>query len=421
MNAQESNTTVSATEALASIPHLSTRQHTRVEEIYRHLHAHPELSMQEHNTAEFIEAELDELGVEHFRCGGTGVVGVIRNGAGPVVAFRADTDALPLQEDTGCEYASTAVGTLPDGTQVPVMHGCGHDTHMACLLGTVAVLMKSMDRWAGTLVVIFQPGEETAAGARAMLDDGLWDKAPHPEVVFGQHVMPAETGTVGYTVGDAMAMSDSWHVTVHGQGGHGSQPQDTIDPIVLGAFMITRIQSVVSREVDPRKAAVVTVGMFRGGLKENVIPASAEFTINVRSFDPQTRDTVLASLRRIIQTEAAASAAPDPTIRVLSHFPRTFNDPDATHDVVAALEAELGQQRVTQMPALMGSEDFGALAAALEVPAVFWTFGAHDSTVLDGEGPVPMNHSPYFAPVLEPTLSTGVRAATAAILSRMGV
>lgn len=405
----------------AVIPQMTAQQQAQVHDIYKHLHAHPELSMQEHRTAEYIESALEDMGVQHFRCGGTGVVGILRHGEGPVVAFRADTDALPLREDTGVTYASTAVGSLEDGTEVPVMHACGHDSHVASLLGALDVLLASPDAWSGTLVVIFQPGEETAAGARAMLDDGLWDKAPHPEVVFGQHVMPAEAGTVGYTVGDAMAMSDSWHVTVHGQGGHGSQPQDSIDPIVLGAFMITRIQSVVSREVDPRDAAVVTVGMFRGGLKENVIPASAEFTINVRSFDPQTRDTVLASLRRIIQAEAAASAAPEPTIRVLSHFPRTFNDPDATRDVVAALEAELGQQRVTPMPALMGSEDFGALAAALHVPAVFWTFGAHDSTVIDGEGPVPMNHSPYFAPVLEPTLSTGVRAATAAILSRMGV
>ncbi|WP_426118277.1 amidohydrolase [Kocuria sp. LHG3120] len=388
--------------------------------LYRHLHANPELSMQEHATAELIEDRLATLGIENFRCGGTGVVGVLRNGEGPTVAFRADTDGLPLAEDTGLDYASTATGRLEDDTTVPVMHGCGHDTHVAVLLTVAELLAGAREAWAGTVVLIFQPGEETGAGAKAMLADGLWDKAPAPEVVYGQHVMPALAGTVRYTVGDALTMADSWRVTVHGKGSHASQPQDATDPIVLGAHMITRIQTIVSREIDARRAAVVTVATFHGGLKENIIPASAEFTLNVRTLDPATRDHVLTALRRIISAEAAASGAPEPGIKVLSTFPRTYNDPEATTALVERFRQVLGEDNVVEVEPVTASEDFGALGAAIGVPSVFWMFGGHDVTTMDAEGPVPVNHSPFFAPAMEPTLSTGVQAALTAILSRVG-
>ena len=400
-------------------PRLTEELREQMHRLYRRLHASPELSMQEHATAELIEQELTDLGVEHFRCGGTGVVGVLRNGDGPVVAFRADTDGLPLAEDTGLDYASTATGHLEDGTAVPVMHGCGHDTHVAVLLTTAQLLVGAREAWSGTVVLVFQPGEETAAGAKAMLADGLWEKAPVPEVVFGQHVMPQLAGTIHYSTGDAMALADSWKVTLHGQGAHASQPQDATDPIVLGAHMITRIQTVVSREIDPRQAAVVTVATFHGGLKENIIPAAAEFTLNVRTLDPVVRERVLAALRRIISAEAAASGAPEPTVEVLSSFPRNYNDPDATAAVVEHLRRALGEQNVGEIEPLMGSEDFGALGAAIGVPSVFWFFGGHDAATLDGPGPVPVNHSPFFAPVMEPTLSTGVQAALTALLSRL--
>ncbi|MEX5256573.1 amidohydrolase [Kocuria arenosa] len=392
----------------------------RMHELYRHLHAHPELSMQEHATATLIEQRLTALGIENFRCGGTGVVGVLRNGDGPTVAFRADTDGLPLAEDTGLDYASTATGRLEDGTQVPVMHGCGHDTHVAVLLTAAELLTGAREAWAGTVVLVFQPGEETAAGAKAMLEDGLWGKAPVPDVVYGQHVMPGRAGTISYASGDTMAMADSWKVTLHGKGSHASQPQDSTDPIVLGAHIITRLQTIVSREIDPRRPAVVTVGTFHGGLKENIIPASAEFTLNVRTFDPAVRDHVLAALRRIISAEAAASGAPEPTVEVLSTFPRNYNDPDATAALVERFRQVLGEDSVAEIEPLMGSEDFGALGAAIGVPTVFWMFGGHDAAALDGEGPVPMNHSPFFAPAIEPTLSTGVQAALTAILSCLG-
>ncbi|ALU39221.1 amidohydrolase [Kocuria flava] len=403
-----------------TVPQPSEELTERMHELYRHLHAHPELSMQEHATAELIERELDALGVEHFRCGGTGVVGVLRNGQGPVVAFRADTDGLPLAEDTGLDYASTATGRLEDGTEVPVMHGCGHDTHVAVLLTAARLLAGAREAWSGTLVLVFQPGEETAAGAQAMLADGLWERAPRPEVVLGQHVMPQLAGTIHCSVGDAMAMADSWRVTVHGKGAHASQPQDATDPIVLGAHIITRLQTVVAREVDPRRSAVVTVGTFHGGLKENIIPARAEFTLNVRTLDPEVREHVLGALRRIISAEAAASGAPEPTVEVLSTFPRNYNDPAATTELLEHFRRELGEERVVQVDPLMGSEDFGALGAAIGVPSVFWMFGGHDAATLAGEGPVPVNHSPFFAPAVEPTLSTGVRAAVVAILARLG-
>lgn len=404
----------------ATIPALSNHLREDMHSFYKHLHAHPELSMQEHATADLLQQRLEAAGAETFRCGGTGVVGILRNGEGPTVAFRADTDALPLREDTGLDYASTVTGQLDDGTEVPVMHGCGHDTHMAVLMAAVNQLAEQPETWSGTLVVIFQPAEETAAGAEAMVADGLWDRAPIPEVVYGQHVMPSLAGTINYTVGDAMALADSWRVTVHGRGAHASQPQDSTDPVLLGANMITRIQGIVSREIDPRQAAVVTVATFQAGLKENIIPASAEFTLNVRTLNPQTREQVLSALRRIIHGEAITSGAPEPTIEEISSFPRNYNAPEQTASVVEAFKSALGDENVTEIPPLMGSEDFGALGAAIGVPSVFWMFGGFDQATIEGEDGAPSNHSPHFAPVVEPTLSTGVTAALAAILSRLG-
>ncbi|GAB3520143.1 amidohydrolase [Arthrobacter monumenti] len=399
---------------------LNGAQTQKMHDLYRQLHANPELSMQEHRTAEIVTERLDALGVETFSCGGTGVVGVLRNGDGPVVAFRADTDGLPIKEDTGLEYASAATGSLPDGTDVPVMHGCGHDTHVTAALTTAELLADARGNWSGTVVFIFQPGEETAAGAKAMVDDGLWEKAPRPEVVFGQHVMPEVAGSVHVRSGSAMSMADSWKVSVYGRGGHGSQPQDTVDPIVLGAHMVVRIQSIVAREVDPRESAVVTIGTFHAGLKENIIPASAEFTLNVRTFSQDVRDKVLHSLRRIISSEAEASGAPEPAIEEISRFPACWNDPEASAGLLTEFRQALGEDNVVEGRPQMGSEDFGSLAEAIGVPSVYWFFGGHPPELLESGDTVPMNHSPQFAPLMEPTLSTGVRAATTAILSRVG-
>ena len=311
-------------------------------ELYRHLHAHPELSMQETHTAAFILEKLNHLGLDAFMCGGTGVVGVLRNGDGPVIGYRADTDGLPMLEDTGLDYASTTTGALADGTAVPVMHGCGHDTHITVGLTAAQLLTENLDAWSGTVVFIFQPGEETGEGAEAMVEDGLWDKAPKPEIIYGQHVWPGLAGTLSISKGTAMAMADSWKITVQGKQAHGSQPEQSIDPIVLGAHMVVRLQTVVSREVHPMKSAVVTVGTFHAGLTENIIPATAEFPVNVRTFDPEVRDKVLLALRRIIGAEAAASGAPEPVIEEITSFPQCYNDPDATTDLMAALGGVLG-------------------------------------------------------------------------------
>ena len=399
---------------------LSDAHTTAMHELYRHLHAHPELSMQETHPAAFILEKLTHLGLDAFMCGGTGVVGILRNGDGPVIGYRADTDGLPMQEDTGLDYASTTKGVLADGTEVPVMHGCGHDTHITVALTAVQLLTENRDAWAGTVVFIFQPGEEIGAGAKAMVEDGLWDKAPKPSIIYGQHVWPGLAGTVNISKGTAMAMADSWKVTVHGKQAHGSQPEQSIDPIVLGAHMVVRIQTIVAREVHPMKSAVVTIGTFHGGLKENIIPASAEFTLNVRTFDPEVRELVLGSLRRIIAAEADASGAPAPDITELSSFPQCYNDPSSTADLMAVLGGVLGEEAVIESPPVMGSEDFGLLAEAIGVPSVYWFFGGHPQDKRDGDTPPPGNHSPFFAPQIEPTLTTGVRAAMTALLSKVG-
>jgi amidohydrolase len=395
---------------------LTEADHQDMLALYRHLHAHPELSMQEHRTAAFLQERLHELGIENFRCSGTGVVGIMRNGNGPVVAFRADIDGLPIEEATGLPHASTTRGTLPDGTEVPVMHGCGHDTHATALLTAAKLLGRARDRWRGTLVLVFQPGEETAAGARAMLQDGLWDRAPRPEVVFGQHVMPGRSGTVTLTSGTAMAMADALKVTAYGRQSHGSQPHTSIDPIVLGAHMITRLQTIVSRELDPTSAAVLTVGTFHAGLKENIIPDTAEFTLNIRAFDNDVRHHVLEAVHRIITAEARASDAPEPRIDKLYDFPHCYNDPQTAARLRQALVRELGEEAVCDAPPLMGSEDFGHLAEAIGVPSVYWFFGGFSPE----RKATPTNHSPLFAPDEEPTLSTGTRAAVAAVLSHLG-
>jgi len=391
-----------------------------LDDLYRRLHAGPELSMQEHKTASLIADRMESLGFETFSCGGTGVVAVLRNGDGPVVGFRADIDGLPVAEETGVDYASTARGLLRDGTEVPVMHACGHDMHITCAVGAATVLAQTREVWSGTVVMIFQPAEETSEGAAAMVSDGLWDRAPEPEVIFGQHVWSGRAGQVEVSTGPAMAMADSWRVTVHGRGGHGSRPEQTIDPVVLAAHMVVRIQSVVSREIDPLQSAVVTVASFHAGLKENIIPAEAEFTVNVRSLDPQVREHLLAALRRVITAEAVASAAPEPEIEELYTFPLLYNDPVATEQLKRSLAAVLGEDQVVGSDPRMGSEDFGHLAAPLGVPNVYWFFGGMPDAVVNGDDPVPSNHSPLFAPVIEPTLTTGVAAALTAIMSRVG-
>lgn len=389
-------------------------------EQYRTFHRHPELSMDEHQTAARIEDVLRACGLSPFRCAGTGVVAVIANGPGPVVAFRADTDGLPIAEDTGLDYASMATAASPDGEVVPVMHGCGHDTHITVALQMARLLTAHRDAWHGTVVMLFQPGEEIVAGARGMVDDGLWQKVPRPEAVYGQHVWPSVAGGVELSVGTAMSMGCSLRVTVHGRQAHGSQPENSIDALLLGAYMVTRLQSVVSREIAATRMGVVTVGTFHSGLKDNIIPATAQLGMTVRAFEPEVLGTLVAAIGRVVRGEAAASGAPAPEIERVYDIPRCFNDEDETRAVVDRLRAELGDDQVVVRPPVTGSEDFGVFADSLGVPGVFWFFGAFTQDRLDA-GDVPGNHSPFFAPDdPDTTLRTGVRAGLAALWGRIG-
>ncbi|MCD0451710.1 amidohydrolase [Actinocorallia sp. API 0066] len=398
-------------------------------ELYRDLHRHPELSFQEHRTAAVLAAELRKTSAEVTEgVGGTGVVAVLANGDGPVVMLRADIDALPMEEKTGLPYASTATGTDPEGVTGPVMHACGHDMHAVCLLGAVVLLDELRSSWSGTVVAVFQPAEEVAAGARAMLDDGLLDRFPRPSVVLGQHVGPLPAGMVGHRSGPVMAALDALRVRLFGRGGHGSRPENTVDPIVMAASTVLRLQGIVAREVAAAEAAVVTVGSLRAGTKDNIIPDHADLGISVRTFTPQVRERVLAAVTRIVNGEAAVSGAERvPEISREHGTPVLVSDPAATDRTVAAFAGHFGSDALLPMPQLTGSEDVGYLGAAAGVPTVFWFWGGLDrDTVLTAfaegrfERDIPGNHSSLFAPVVEPTLRTGVEALTVAALTWLG-
>jgi amidohydrolase len=387
-------------------------------EFYRDLHQHPELSLQEHRTASRVAAGLRSVGVEVTEgVGGTGVVGVLRNGAGPVVLLRADFDALPVEEKTGLPYASTARAVDGDGHEVPVMHACGHDMHATCLLGAVTLLGQTTGEWSGTVVAVFQPAEELARGAQDMVDDGLFERFPRPHVVLAQHVGPVPAGMIAHGSGPIMSAMDGASVVLHGRGGHGSSPEATVDPVLMAAHVVIRLQSIVSREVAPSETAVVTVGRLQAGTKDNIIPDTAELGISIRTYTPQTRTLVRAAIERIVNAEAAAAGAPKaPEVQWLHATPVLVSDPDATARTVAAFSAAFGEDRLLPITQVNASEDVGVLGEAAGVPTVFWFWGGIDvestlAAMRDGLlAGVPTNHSPEFAPVIEPTLSTGVQA-----------
>ncbi|SEH02112.1 hippurate hydrolase [Nonomuraea solani] len=394
--------------------------------LYRDLHRHPELSFQEERTAGVAADRLRAAGFEvRTGVGGTGVVGVLRNGDGPAVVLRADMDALPVAEATGLPYASTATAPDAEGRQIPVMHACGHDMHVTCLAGAARALADGRDRWRGTLVALFQPAEEVAGGARAMVDDGLLDLIGRPDVVLGQHIFPWPAGTVLISPGEVLAAADSLEIRLYGRGGHGSQPERTVDPVVMAAATVMRLQTVVSREVSPFERAVLTVAQIHAGHKENVIADEASITVNLRSFSPEVRRRLLDGVERVVRAEAEASGAPrPPELRPLNAFPLTVNDPDATARVRQALTSRLGAGRVGDMAPFMGSEDFGVIGDAAGAPSVFWGLGCADPETYERaerEGrlteDVPGNHSPAFAPVIAPTLRTGVETLVTAALA----
>jgi amidohydrolase len=389
-----------------------------LESVYKDIHSHPELSMQENRTA--------GIAADHLRAGAfevttgvgkTGVVGLLRNGDGPTIMLRADMDALPVKEATGLPYASSITAADSDGKTVPVMHACGHDMHVAWLIGAATLFARTRDAWRGALMPVFQPAEETAQGAQAMIDDGLFKRFPKPDVVLGQHVMVGLSGVLSSRAGVITSAGDSLQIRMFGRGAHGSMPQASIDPVVMAAATVLRLQTVVSREIAPTEAAVVTVGSLQAGTKENVIPDEAIIKLNIRTFDEGVRKRVLAAIERIVNAEAEASGAPKkPEITSLDRYALVKNDPDAVRRVGDAFRRYFPAERVQETEPTSASEDFGSFGAEWGTSSVFWFVGGTDPGMYakaqkEGKiGEIPTNHNPRFAPVIHPTLETGVEA-----------
>jgi amidohydrolase len=399
-----------------------------LETIYKDIHSHPELSMQEQRTASVAADHLRTAGYEVTTgVGKTGVVGVLRNGEGPTVMLRADMDALPVQEATGLPYASKVKATDSAGKSVPVMHACGHDMHVTWLIGAATLFSKSREAWKGTLMAVFQPAEETAQGSHAMIDDGLFKRFPKPNVILGQHVMSMPAGVIGGRIGVTTSAADSLQIKLFGRGAHGSMPEASVDPGVKAAATVLRLHGIVSREVPPTESAVITIGVLQAGTKENVIPDEAIIKLNVRTFDEGVRKLVLAAITRIANAEAEASGAPrKPEITPLDQYSLTTNDPEATRRVRDALRAHFPAESVQETKPTMASEDFGSFGAEWHVPSVFWFVGGVDRDVYakakkNGTiGALPTNHSPYFAPVIHPTIGTGVETLVVTALAWLG-
>ena len=389
-----------------------------LESVYKDLHSHPELSMQETRTAAIAADRLRDAGYEVTTgVGKTGVVGLLRNGTGPTVMLRADMDALPVEEATGLEYASKVTGKDGGGKSVPVMHACGHDMHVTWLIGAATLLAKSRDAWQGTVIALFQPAEELGTGAQAMIDDGLFQRFPKPDVILGQHVMSMPAGIIAGRSGVTTSAADSLQIRLFGRGAHGSMPEASVDPVVMAAATVLRLQTIVSREVGANEAAVVTIGVLQAGTKENVIPDEALIKLNVRTFDEGVRKRVLAAIERIVNAEAEASGAPKkPEITPLDRYSLVTNDPVATKRVEEAFRSHFSDQRVQETKPTTASEDFGSFGAEWGVPSVFWFVGGIDADLYarakkEGKlGEIPTNHNPRFAPVIHPTLETGVEA-----------
>lgn len=402
---------------------------------YKHLHENPELSTQEKESSAIVAGELRKLGYEvtdHFGVyeqpglTGYGVVGVLRNGPGPTVYVRTDMDALPIVENTGLPYASHVKVKRPDGAEVGVMHACGHDIHMSVFIGTARMLAQLKSQWSGTLVLIGQPAEETVGGAHAMLRAGLFTKFPKPDYVLALHDgsdLPA--GQVGWHEGTILSGADSVDITVRGKGGHGAAPQASKDPIVIASEIVVALQTIVSREMDPQLPTVVTVGSFHAGTKHNIIPDDAHLQLSVRTMNPQQREKVLTSITRIANGIASAAGVPTeraPIVEVGSdHVPATINDSALTRRIAAALERSLGKENVLPTPPAMASEDFSLYALEDPKPPIcMFHLGAADPVKFKEAKEkgmrLPGPHSSEFAPVPEPTIRTGVRAMTSAVL-----
>ena len=398
---------------------------TPYEDLYKHFHAHPELSKLEKATSETAAAHLARLNAYeiHTHIGGYGFAGVLRNGPGKTVLLRADMDALPVKELTSLPYASTVTMNDTNGVEKPVMHACGHDMHITCLLAAAETMASVREEWSGTLIVLFQPNEERGEGAQAMVDDGLYSKIPVPDYVFGQHVMRMRAGNVGSRPGTIMAAADSLKITLYGRGGHGSLPHQTVDPVLLAANVVTRLQTIVSREIDPSDMAVVTVGSLHAGQAENVIPETAELGVDIRSISLETRDQILSAIKRIVEAECMASGSPKPPLFTPTRrFPPTIND----ETVTAGLAASFGEHFEDfdgNTPRSNVSEDFSILGTSQGRPCSFWFLGGIDPDLWDKAQSngrleeIAGNHSALFAPAIQPTMKTGMDALCIAALT----
>ncbi len=402
--------------------------YARLEALYKHLHANPELSLQEVQSAARMARELKEAGFEVTeKVGGNGVVGVLKNGKGPTVLVRCDMDALPVVEQTGLPYASKARARDKNGNDVGVMHACGHDMHMTCWVGAARALAALKDRWQGTLVFIAQPAEEIGTGARRMIEDGLFKRFPKPEYCLALHCTQERPhGHVQYTEGLALANVDSVDILVKGKGGHGAQPHTTVDPVVLAARIVLDLQTIVSREVKPTDPAVVTVGSIHGGSKHNIIPNEVKLQLTVRTTKDDVRKHVLEAIERIAKAAAQAARAPEPVVKVDpgEFTPALYNEPGLTRKTVALFKEVLGEDKVHERPPIMGGEDFSRYGKE-GVPIFLYFLGTQPPERVaeaekPGARPLPSLHSDQFYPVPEPTIKTGVLTLSMAVLNLAG-
>lgn len=408
------------------------------EELYKHFHRHPEISTLETKTSARIVEEVQQLDKKydaHFDIkhpvGRTGLIAIHRNGPGSTILLRADIDGLPIKEKTGLSYASTdtQTDTHLDNQVKPTMHACGHDAHITCMLAAMDTLTSARALWSGTIVYLFQPAEERGCGARLMLDDGLYTKhgCPKPVVCLGQHVFPFRAGTVHTRAGPAMSAADSFKITIHGKGGHGSMPHFCVDPVVIAAGIVMKLQTLVSREVPPDETAVVTVGSLQAGQTVNVIADEATLLVNIRSVSTKWRQVLLDGMKRIVRAECEAGRCPQPPeILETNSFPLCDNDHTATAHIEETFSRFFGDRHLPNMKPVLGSEDFPLLGSEIGVPYVFWFWGGHDPDDWDQRekagtlGEIAVNHSPFFAPVVQPTLRIGVEAMCIGALSYVG-
>ncbi|MEH6757672.1 MAG: amidohydrolase [Parasphingorhabdus sp.] len=400
-------------------------------DLYRDLHANPELSGEEFKTAAKLATEARRLGFDVTeKVGGTGVVAVLKNGDGPTVLIRADMDGLPLVEKTGLPFASTVMAKTREGNDTGVMHACGHDTHMTGWVGTARQLSVRTDEWSGTLVMILQPAEETGEGAKAMLDDGLYTRFPKPEYALAFHdAAGAPAGYIGYVPGYALANVDSVDIEVQGVGGHGAYPHTTKDPIVIASRIVGALQTLVSREMDPQDPAVVTVGSFQAGFKHNIIPDKANLLLTVRSYSDETRTKLLDGIKRIARGEAITAGLPEDKMPIITtrddeYTPSTYNSPEFSVEMATLFESRFGKERVVLSKPVMGGEDFSRYRRADEKikSMIFWVGGVpmdEFEAAKKAGTKLPSLHSPLWAPDAEKVVATGAEALTAAALHLM--